>query len=311
MFFFLCLMGFSSSHHLIGAKVIEAGELIRAKFDMQRIKTKVKTEADVDRAKITFVTNISHCHCLNPEAYISFIQKVQDQYLFDGSVYFHPNFRVDGWEDFRAMHEAVREEFGEAQRKFQRLVDMRKEKAKKGKKKETKEEREKWLNERKKFDQSFPGFPDAPVFWEHTEYGSDEFSWPPRLFFPWMEDAKKGKDLCLDPALPKGFSGKRSDPVPAPTRFAPSAEPEDHSSSPDSSQHDNPDPVLSIASMSLNAAGPSRGPLFEATFGHDGAQCQLPDDDVGRKLISDKSSDEYDNFGLDDDVLAGVELDGI
>jgi hypothetical protein len=53
---------------------------------------------------------------------------------------------------------------------------MRKVKAKKGKKKETKEERDKWVNEKKKFDESFPDFPDEPVFWEHTEYGSNDFT---------------------------------------------------------------------------------------------------------------------------------------
>jgi hypothetical protein len=39
-------------------------------------------------------------------------------------------------------------------------------------------------------------------------------------------------------------------------------------------------------------------------------QCQLSDDDVERKLIPDKSSDEFSNFKIDDD-LAGMELDSI
>jgi hypothetical protein len=60
---------------LIGAKVIEAGEIICAKFGMELIKRKVQMEADVEQVKLTFVANTFHCQCLNSKAYMSFIRK--------------------------------------------------------------------------------------------------------------------------------------------------------------------------------------------------------------------------------------------
>ena len=96
---------------MIGKQLIVAGEIVRAKFDMERIKVMVKTAEDLDNAKLTFRANITHCHCLNVEAYFAIIEERQDDYVFEASVYFHPNFHVDGWEDFKVLHKVVRSDF--------------------------------------------------------------------------------------------------------------------------------------------------------------------------------------------------------
>ena len=247
---------------MIGKQLIVAGEIVRAKFDMERIKATVKTAAELDHAKLTYKANITHCHCLRAEAYFAIIEEGPDGYVFGASVYFHPNFRVDGWDDFKALHYSMRLDY---------LRGMP--------------------------DQSFPEFPMKPSFWEGSTYGSEVFSWPPRLFWPWMEEVKKGKVFELDPALPDDFVGSKSDPVLPPVRFAVVWK-----RSPQAAADDG------RPSASNDVAGPSSGPRFDSVYGN---QHPPPDDDVENGLLPEKecSSDDFGDGGIPDEVLAAMVLD--
>ena len=312
---------------------------------MQAIQATIKNEEDVDRARVTFSPNLSHCYCLGVDGFSSILFKQGGKGWFSTTTYFHPNVREDGWEELKLMHEDARRKFDEEKRTFQMKEELKSQKKNKGKGKKKATEADKTREENKlKYNQDFRPFPDEPVFWDSPVTGSEISLWPPRLFNPWIEAAKAGKKLSLDPALPVGFVAKEKfDPLPTPPRFVTSTNP---SSQPLSQTHRPPSPANALA-------GPSHGARFESLYGSHvevvasparhsesdnpppaqlvsgnapapqsqsdnppSAQSGAPSpgnlaiEQVQTSLVPPaESSEEFDNFGLSDDQLAAANLD--
>jgi hypothetical protein len=268
--------------------MIESGELMLVKFDLQRIKKEVKCATDLDNAHVTFIPNLFHCRCLSYETYFNLVMREGASYLFQQSVYFHPNFGVDGWESLRGWYGAAK-----AKWEGEKTLYAKKQELKKKKKNEKKRDVEKEKKDKVKFNRIFPGFPLQPKFWDLNEEGSSVFLWPPRLFKPWVDDVKNGKVLTLAPAAPNPSST-------------------DHPDTPNSRAYLN---------FSTNAvAGSSSGPGYNAGFGpgdilrdantDPGPSSGLSDIEFDRQMKMDDilRDTSYSNGGISDSDIAAMAI---
>lgn len=180
---------FSIDHLGSGKNPVTGGQLIRVKFVLQRIVGEVKVEEDIDKLSLSYLPYLYHSSCLGFEFFSAMIVKDKDAFIFHPSVYFHPNVRVDGFEEFRELYETVKGLWETEKEAYDRKTRKGKGKEKEG------EDKEKIM-----FGKDFPGFPDNPSFWVEGEVGSSICLWPPLLFHAWARDVKNGKHLFLHPA---------------------------------------------------------------------------------------------------------------
>ena len=323
---------------LTGAGNIEGGDLLRVKFDLQKIKNHVTCAEDIDNAKLTFAPNISHCRCLNSEAWFSLIERDEGCFVFHSSVYFHPNIRIDGWENLKEMHGAVKGKWEEDKMMHQRKMEMRRAK------KERKKEKEKNEADTKHFSQAFPDFPEKPKFWNYDTVGSSIYLWPPGCIGAWANDVKKGKSLCLAPSLfPPQPSTLQTNAVAGPSgaQFESLIDPPTRPMSlqtnaiagPSGAQFESlvnpptPPPISYLQDSPGNTSPPPSPPPSESggdpksppapqSMSDNPPQSHPPSPDnsaieqVQTSLIpSTGSNEEFDNFGFTDDQLAKANLD--
>ena len=281
---------------MTGYRKVEGGDLIRIKFDLQTIKADVKRPEDVDGAKRSFVPNITHCECWKPEAYFSIIVRNEGSQSFNSTVYFHPNFDVEGWERLRALHSAAKAEWEEEKATHLKKVMMKKSK------KERKKDQVKEEADMKKYNRTFPGFPDKPKFWTLDVVGSSVFLWPPKCIAAWAEDVKNGKSLCLAPARPTSHLPPSSSTFPTNAVAGPSSGPKFNSMS----KQLTPPPISCLSGTGDTPSPPASISPPPSDSGDPEGRCDSHDQ-VANQLVRDQvSEDEYKGYGIPDDVLALV-----
>ena len=188
-----------------------SGELLIAKFDLQRLPGKVTVLEDVDNMKLSYVPQVIHASCLGYQGFYALIDlSVDDGWVFHPSVFFHPNVRIDGWDDLIDMHSMEREVFYKEKLKYEvKMVAM---------KHIEYEETRKDKLDHMRFEGGFPGFPALPRFWVEATVGSSVSLWPPRLFRKWADAVARGEVLKLAPERGEKPSGPPiAGPPPSPS----------------------------------------------------------------------------------------------
>lgn len=190
---------------MIGEIDFQDQDLCHVKFDLQRIKVRFSTVEELDLIPLKYIPSTSHVYCMTPGSLVKLIVRTAKTFSFDPTVYFHPNFRVDGFQEFRELHERVRGEWVIEQERFKEDVAAGKRGlGKKGKK------------DKVRFAQSFPSFPREGRFWVSKVTGHSVFLWPPRLFLEWVRDVNQGIDVSFDPipepSYPHSAQQSSSDP---------------------------------------------------------------------------------------------------
>ena len=192
-------------------------------FDVRRLTGTVLKAEDVDKNRVKFYAEHHHLKCTSPAALLNMISLGPTDTSFHFSVYFHPNVRTDGWEEFKLIHANARQAYNNPLE----ASDSQAKEKKMGKQKK-----------RKHFARRpFPDFPPEPKFWDEPVKGSQIFLWPPQFFDDWVQSVAKGNFLSLDPA-PAAVAGPSH---------------QGHTSPHPTSHH--PSPVLPPPSSAL--AGPS------------------------------------------------------
>jgi hypothetical protein len=212
----------SSTYVFIGGRQFEDGDALLVKFTLQSISGRIQFIGDIDRLQVTYLPFVNHISCISPNTYPSIIVKAKEGFIFHSSVYFHRNFRTDGWEELIGIHRSARGLWEIWREGYKRDGKIR---GRTGLREAT--EKDKAL-----FSQDFPDFPPEPQFWMDKETGSKTGLWPPRLFQEWVKDRNRGEVPFLDlppatlttlphmppiagPSCPRGPSSAHNPPSPS------------------------------------------------------------------------------------------------
>jgi hypothetical protein len=72
-----------------------------------RIKGVFSDIKDLDTLTLSYSTTISHLTCLSISALQRIIDSTEQRTTFDSSIYFHPNVRTDGWDEFTNWYRQI------------------------------------------------------------------------------------------------------------------------------------------------------------------------------------------------------------
>jgi hypothetical protein len=95
---------------LIGKEGFANDDLVLANFSLLRIVNgDLENLAKLDTLKLPYRADVRHLSCLPPTVLSGIVKDAGKDTIFNNSVYFHPNFRADGWEQLMYWHRKIRQ----------------------------------------------------------------------------------------------------------------------------------------------------------------------------------------------------------